>query len=447
MSEHLADRFEQLRVEGRTDQTPVFYSRQDWRGGSREIGRIPECVRIRANEATPMLNINDQIRAMLRPLMGDRQSRRARLARAFANYPELRDRIDVDGETGVFLDLLINTLHNYGEVGAGRPAISVLLESVKSEVGAQDRARIERIIAMPRHEPNASHGGEAGNEDGETVESRSAEHPAVRIGRVSGSILIDEAHGQSKWNERPVADGGYSSAIAAIGGIVNFKVNKDESLSRQLLESVSVLVMSTPFTPLTDSECDAVTRWVSAGHSLLALGTYLMEQHHSTNLNRLARPLGVDFSLDIIAPKIKGKTTGRLPGNTNYRNSVITTQPMGSPGSHPLLQDVPTVSLESACSIKEPGGQSELVVVTRENCSTVEALGPKDSDGKILYIDGWSLLAHTHPCFMLAIRSGAGRVIGIGSWKIFLNRFVDDRQIGNRQLFENCIRWLLPQRV
>ena len=64
---------------------------------------------------------------------------------------------------------------------------------------------------------------------------------------------------------------------------------------------------------------------------LLVLGTYLMEQHHSTNLNRLTRPMGVDFSLDIITPRIKGRLTGRSGRMRNYRNSVITTQPVGSP--------------------------------------------------------------------------------------------------------------------
>ena len=83
--------------------------------------------------------------------------------------------------------------------------------------------------------------------------------------------------------------------------------------------------------------------------------------------------------------------------------------------------------------------------MTGEKCSTVEAFGPKDPEGKILYIEGWKLLAHTQPCFMLAMMSGAGRVVGIGSWKIFLNRFVDNPQLGNKQLFENCIRWLLLQ--
>ncbi len=88
----------------------------------------------------------DDVRELLRPLMADRNSRQARLARAFAKYPGLLGRINMDENTAVFLDLLIDTMHNYGEVEAGRPAICVLLESVKGEVGVKDRERIERIV-------------------------------------------------------------------------------------------------------------------------------------------------------------------------------------------------------------------------------------------------------------------------------------------------------------
>jgi hypothetical protein len=47
----------------------------------------------------------EEIRDLLRPLMGDRDSRRARLTRVFGGYPGLLDRISLDGETGVFLSL------------------------------------------------------------------------------------------------------------------------------------------------------------------------------------------------------------------------------------------------------------------------------------------------------------------------------------------------------
>ena len=53
-----------------------------------------------------MPNLEDEIRAVLRPLMGDRNSRLGRLNRAFAAYPGLLDQINVDETTAVFLDLL-----------------------------------------------------------------------------------------------------------------------------------------------------------------------------------------------------------------------------------------------------------------------------------------------------------------------------------------------------
>lgn len=127
-------------------QTPVFYWRQDWGGGSRQLGQIPEPVGVRAREVEPMPNIDDEIRDLLRPLMGDRDSRRARLARAFGEFPGLLDRINPDGETGVFLSHLIQTLRDYGDLEPGLPAVHALLKSIKTEVGAGDRARIERIM-------------------------------------------------------------------------------------------------------------------------------------------------------------------------------------------------------------------------------------------------------------------------------------------------------------
>ena len=99
-----------------------------------------------------LAEIEDEVRALLRPLMGDRDSRRARLARAFAKYPGLLDRIGVDGETAVFLDLLLNTLRGYGEVEEGKPATYALLESIRSEVGVGERKRIDSIIRRPGNE-------------------------------------------------------------------------------------------------------------------------------------------------------------------------------------------------------------------------------------------------------------------------------------------------------
>jgi len=97
-----------------------------------------------------MGDLDDQIRDLLRPLMADVQSRKARLGWAFAKFPGPLDRIAYDGETGVFLDHLIGKLYNYGEVEPGVPAVAVLLESLRGEVGAGDQRIIDTILPCVR---------------------------------------------------------------------------------------------------------------------------------------------------------------------------------------------------------------------------------------------------------------------------------------------------------
>jgi hypothetical protein len=59
-----------------------------------------------------MGDLDDQIRDLLRPLMADVHSRKARLGRAFGKFPGPLDRIAYDGETGVFLAHLVGSLYD-----------------------------------------------------------------------------------------------------------------------------------------------------------------------------------------------------------------------------------------------------------------------------------------------------------------------------------------------
>ena len=109
----------------------------------------------------PIPFAEEEVRTILRPLLNDTNQRRARLDRAFAAYPGLLDRIDVSGETSVFLSLLLKTLREYGDVEAGVPAICLLLESIKSEVGAADRKYIGEVMVRLGGKPRK--GGPQGN--------------------------------------------------------------------------------------------------------------------------------------------------------------------------------------------------------------------------------------------------------------------------------------------
>jgi hypothetical protein len=95
-------------------------------------------------------NHDEQIRTILRPLMRDSRGRSGRLARAFGDYEGLIGLIEVDGSPTDFLDHLIGKLREYGETERGKPALCVLLESVKGEVGADKKSLITKIIRVER---------------------------------------------------------------------------------------------------------------------------------------------------------------------------------------------------------------------------------------------------------------------------------------------------------
>ena len=87
-----------------------------------------------------------EFRDVLRPLMGDRDQRKARLFRAFSGHHGLTDQISVDGDTSTFLSSLFKKLHEYGEIEVGKFAVCVILESIRGEVGLKDRERIKEIL-------------------------------------------------------------------------------------------------------------------------------------------------------------------------------------------------------------------------------------------------------------------------------------------------------------
>ena len=116
LEERLPDRFQTLQKAGRTDQTPVLYWSLDWGGNSETAwADTRDCRSVGRETLESLQSTEDEIRAVLRPLMIDRDTRRARLIRAFGAYPGLLDRINIDSAPAVFLELLINTLREYGE--------------------------------------------------------------------------------------------------------------------------------------------------------------------------------------------------------------------------------------------------------------------------------------------------------------------------------------------
>ena len=259
-------------------------------------------------------------------------------------------------------------------------------------------------------------------------------------------ILIDQAHRQNEWYFRPTAQNGYKAAINEISPFCEVKINKTEKFSDDLLENFDILIFPTPFGIMIDEdEYDSIASWVFNGHGLLTFGTYLMESHLYTNLNSLIRRFGFEFQHDLIMPIGKEEHLNCLKQVMGIdRDLWVITEPSGEPSNHVVLENVKSLGFQSSCSVLE-GLSYDLKISTGEKCAIMHALGPKNPSGKLLYIDRYVLNKNDKPSFLIARKYGQGRIVGIGSVKMFSNEFIQDSRLGNKQLFLNIIKWLNPK--
>ena len=86
------------------------------------------------------------ITALLLPHTHDLAPRRALVARALFNCRVLNG-IIWEGDAQTFTVTLIKRLHDFGECAPNRPALVMLLETLKEDIGANHHARIDSLIA------------------------------------------------------------------------------------------------------------------------------------------------------------------------------------------------------------------------------------------------------------------------------------------------------------
>ena len=161
-----------------------------------------------------------------------------------------------------------------------------------------------------------------------------------------------------------------------------------------------------------------------------------------TNLNTLAHRIGFEFSHDLVMPV----------GHTDYRSCMkqafgldatlgVTCQLATTPSDHPIVSGVETVAFQSACTVMHPSDIAASVGTAEDVC-TMRAVGPKGKGGSILQIQEYVVERKGPATFMAAQLYGNGRVVAIGSWKMFLNELVEDPMLDNARLFGNIVEWL-----
>jgi hypothetical protein len=88
---------------------------------------------------------------LLRPLMENESQRRGYLIRAFGTDTPLLHSLVLNTPTNDFIPYLVNKLVNFGEI-SGKPALCILLEVIREDVGTDIKLRINELLQQVREE-------------------------------------------------------------------------------------------------------------------------------------------------------------------------------------------------------------------------------------------------------------------------------------------------------
>jgi hypothetical protein len=258
------------------------------------------------------------------------------------------------------------------------------------------------------------------------------------------TIVFDDSYRQHRWHAQPVISAGYRAVAAAAAGDYAVTSNASGYESVDTLAERDILILPMPFGTLVEERhYDNVAKWVLRGGRLMLLGLYLMETHHYSNLNNLSRRFGFDFSPNLTMP----------PGREDFRQCIsqafafanrefwIRTKLISAPTSHPIVEGIATLTITSSCTI-DPAGTPDLLVSTADSVAVLRGRGHKNPEGRLVQLTDYVLDRYDSAPLIVALRYGAGRVVGIGSWKVFVNELVEDEQSENMRLFRNLIKWL-----
>lgn len=257
-------------------------------------------------------------------------------------------------------------------------------------------------------------------------------------------ISIDESHRQKEWFGSPVVENGLSSSIKLLKDKAITTNILDEKNLPRYLEYSDILIIPTPFGSQIDSEFyEQIADWVFKGNSLLVFGVYLMEEHHYNNFNNLLRRVGIEFNKNLVMSNDKHDFNDCMNQAFGYIEEElwIDLVPIGSPPNHPIMQNIKKLRFLSSCTV-EYHRSYDLLIKSSEELTIMKARGEKNEEGRLFRIREYYKDKQEQAPFLVASKHGKGKVVGIGSWKIFLNHFIEDEEIDNRRLFLNIIEWL-----
>lgn len=226
-------------------------------------------------------------------------------------------------------------------------------------------------------------------------------------------VLFDESHGQ----QFLIGKNGPLdlSELAELYQTNDISViSRSDVLTKELLASIDVLVLSGPFLPLTDREITDVINFIDTGGGLAIM------LHIAPPVRSLLHRLDVDFTNGTLR-----ETSQLVDGNPiNFKVSVL--------ADHPVTTGLEDFSVYGVWALRGTASHTEVLAETSQH--------------------GWVDLNHDNQLssgdamqrfgVMVAGKIGQGRYVVLGDDALFQNRFLDE---ANRQLALQLISWLASE--
>ena len=151
------------------------------------------------------------------------------------------------------------------------------------------------------------------------------------------------------------------------------------------------------------------------------------------------------FEHNVLLPVGAKPADGIRQGTGGGEKYVVKVDTHGMPAGDPLLKEVEVLGLQSACSLKVHNAEPEEVEVVLHSGTRRLIWEPKnvrfDEYGE--YWQRTEYVPSTKKERPLIVKTQVqhGKVVAIGTWKVFCDDFIDDSTLHNRQLFENILDW------
>ena len=292
------------------------------------------------------------------------------------------------------------------------------------------------------------------------VEDRLAEVQPELIGDVRprrgmfgrNDILLDLSHNQTGSHDQkgwdPLINVGYLR-IKGIATGMGWNVEERDTaglLTSDFQGAGALLLVCPKDVPLTKDEINNVSTYVRSGGCLLALGFYC-EPHHKTNFSELMKLFGIRFNRDLLLPPNSESIDGHWQAYGIKPQYIVRVNTDVMPSPDPLLENVKTIGLLSSSSLEiTKRGKVRVVLHSGQE----QLIWKPDPEGIEYDADGyWHKIAGYNPSqekerpiiAKAAVEQGQGKVVAIGTWKVFHDYFLDNPEFDNGRLFRNILTW------